>query len=379
MRRLLTFLTAIVLLAGSLAVGIVTADLPFWRRAVQLPLAADTLYLPVVEIGSEAQPAPAAAEPGVTDVAALEATVAEARNAGSRALLVMRRGELVLARYFGADDEHSLMPAGVIARPLAVMAVGLVLADKRVDALDASVVRLLPEWDEEERGRITLRQLLDETSGLEPEGETRELMRHPPWRDPGKLFDFATSRGVRLVMGNDFARTALGFQLRHEPGGFHNASPANAQLLAVILERATGTPYERFLEQRLWRPIDGGRAKLALDRRAGMPAAHCCWLATAPAMVRFASLLATDGVDRGQRILPEGWVGEMTRASRVSAENAMQLARSTLAGVTMLTATDGGNVFWVIPEKQLAILNIVTPEGASTPQLAAQLLQLFGG
>jgi CubicO group peptidase (beta-lactamase class C family) len=110
-----------------------------------------------------------------------------------------------------------------------------------------------------------------------------------------------------------------------------------------------------------------------------MPAAHCCWLATAPAMVRIASLLATDGVDRGQRILPEGWVAEMTRASRVSAQSAMQLARSTLAGATLLTATDGGNVFWVVPEKQLAILNIVNPEGESSPQLAARLSQLFGG
>jgi len=378
MRRLLTFLTAFVLLAGSLAVGVFTADLPFWRRAVQLPLPRDTLYLPVVEIGSDAEPVVPAADPGVSDTAALEAAVADARLAGSRALLVMRRGELVLARYFGADDEHSLMPAGVIARPLAAMAVGLALADQRVDTLDASVARLLPEWDDEVRGRITLRQLLDETSGLEPEGETRELMRHPPWRDPGKLFDFATSRGVRLVMGNDFARTALGFELRHEPGGFHNTSPANAQLLAVILERATGMAYERFVEQRLWRPVDGGRAKLALDRRAGMPAAHCCWLATAPAMVRVASLLATDGVDRGQRILPEGWVAEMTRASRVSAESAMQLGRSNIAGATVLTSSDGGNVFWVIPEKQLAILNVVNPEGASTPQLPAQLLQLFG-
>jgi CubicO group peptidase (beta-lactamase class C family) len=380
MRRLLTFLTAFGLLSASLVVGVVTADLPFWRRAVQLPLPADTLYLPVVEIGGDAPSAPPAAVPGVPgEPAALEATVAQARLAGSRALLVMHRGELVLARYFGADDDHTLLPAGVIARPLAAMAFGLALADRRIDTLDAPVARLLPEWDGEERGRITLRQLLDETSGLESAADTGELLRHPPWGDPGKLFDFATSRGVRLVMGNDFARTALGFQLRHEPGGFHNTSPANAQLLAVIIERATGMPYERFIEQRLWRPIDAGRARLALDRRAGMPAAHCCWLATAPAMVRFASLLATDGVDRGRRILPDGWVAEMTRPSRVSAESAMQLARSTLAGATLLTANDGGNVFWVIPGKQLAVLNIVNPEGASPPQLAAQLLQLFGG
>jgi CubicO group peptidase (beta-lactamase class C family) len=377
MRRLLTYLTAFGLVSASLAVGVFTADLPFWRRALQLPLATDTLYLPVAGIGVAAPPLPVSDVP--VDTAALEAAVAGARNAGSRALLVMRRGELVLARYFGADDEQTLMPAGVIARPLAAMALGLALADKHIASLDESVSRYLPEWDDEERGRITLRQLLEETSGLESGGDTRQMLRHPPWKDPRGLADFATSRGMRLVMGNDFARTALGFELRHEPGGFHNASPVHAQLIAVILERATGMSYERFIDQRLLRPIDGGRAQLAMDRRAGMPAAHCCWLATAPSMVRFASLLATDGVDRGQRLLPEGWVQEMSRASRVSAETAMQLGRTTLDGMLALSATEDGHTFWVIPEKQLAILNIVNIEGASEPRLPAQLLQLYGG
>jgi CubicO group peptidase (beta-lactamase class C family) len=376
MRRLLTFLTAFGLVSASLAVGVFTADLPFWRRALQLPLPADTLYLPVAEIGVAAQPVPLIEIP--VDAAALEVTVAGAREAGSRALLVMRRGELVLARYFGADDEHTLMPAGVIARPVAAMAVGLALGDRRIASPDEPVSRHLIEWADEERGRITLRQLLEETSGLESGGDAPRWLRDPPWDQPGKLADFATSRGMRLVMGNDFARTALGFELRHEPGGFHNTSPANAQLIAVILERATGIAYERYIERRLLRPLDGGRAQMALDRRAGMPAAHCCWLATAPAMARFASLLATDGIDRGQRLLPEGWVQEMSRASRVSAETAMQLGRTIVDGSAALTAVDAGNRFWVIPEMQLAILNVVNPDGASPPELPVRLLRLFG-
>jgi CubicO group peptidase (beta-lactamase class C family) len=179
-------------------------------------------------------------------------------------------------------------------------------------------------------------------------------------------------------MGNDFARTALGFRLRHEPGGFYHASPANAQLLALIIERATNMPYERYVDQRLWSPAGGGRAQLALDRRAGMPTAHCCWLATAPAMMRIIGLLATDGLDRGRRVLPQGWVQEMTRASRVSAESAMQLQRMNIDGIVALTATDGGHAFWVVPDRRLAILNIVNSEGVSGPHLPEQLLRLFG-
>lgn len=326
---------------------------------------------------AETDPPPLADDPAA-DASTLETIVARARAQGSRALLVMRGGRLLLSRYFGADDDGSLLPAGVIARPLAAMAMGLAVAEGRVASLDVPVSRLLSEWDGDARGRITVRQLLEDTSGLETGGDLLAMLRQSPLDAPAKLFEFGTSRGLRLVMGNDFARTALGFRLQHEPGGFYNPSPANAQLIAVILERVTGMPYERFLEQKLWGPLHAGPAQLALDRRAGMPAAHCCWRATAPAMISVASLLAMDGVHLGRRILPEAWAGDMMRASRVSAESAMQLARGSIEGRTAVWATDGGHTFWVFPELQLAILNIVNPEGASDPQLPGQLLGVFG-
>ncbi len=46
MRRVLTILTAIVLLIVSMGIGVFTADLPFWQRALQLPLPVGEVYLP---------------------------------------------------------------------------------------------------------------------------------------------------------------------------------------------------------------------------------------------------------------------------------------------------------------------------------------------
>ena len=82
MRRVVTFLTAIVLLLGSLGVGVFTADLPFWQRAFQLPLPPDGAYLPVAVIGNSAA-APMAAVPAAESAfepAAVEAVAAQARG-----------------------------------------------------------------------------------------------------------------------------------------------------------------------------------------------------------------------------------------------------------------------------------------------------------
>jgi CubicO group peptidase (beta-lactamase class C family) len=375
MRRVFTFLTAIVLLLVSLGVGVFTADLPFWRRALQLPLSADAVYLPVASVGvpDPAEAAAAVAAATAFDALTVEEAVNRARVAGSRALLVSYRGQLQIERYFLADDAHTLLPAGLVARPLTSMAVGIALKEGRIASLDTQVARYLPEWDGEPRGRITLRQLLEETSGLETGGDLRGLLYRSPWDDLTQLPAFATAKGVRMLLGNDFESTALGFRLVHEPGGFFNASPANTQLAAVIIERATGVPFENYLDERLWRPAGAGIAELQLDRRAGMPAAHCCWRATARDMLRVLSLL---GIDRATAVLPAGWAGEMARASRVNAETGMQVARLRIEDEDALAVVDdNGSTFWLLPRRQLAILNVANIGGGSIPELPAMLLK----
>jgi len=377
MRRFLTILMAIALSVASLAIGLFTADLPFWQRAVQLPLEQDEIYLPLAVLadGVTASPPPMATDAPASD--ALEFAARRARDSGSRALLVQRGEQLLLSRYFGVDDEHTLLPAGVIARPVTAMALGVALREGQV-SLDAQVSQYLGEWEGEPRGRITVRQLLEDTSGLEDGGDIERLLHRSPWQDLRGLPGFATAKGVRMLLGNDFANSALRFRLKHEPGGFYHPSPANPQLAAVILERATQQPFEHFVEQRLWRPIGAGRAELPMDRRAGMPVAHCCWRATAPDMARVLALLASDGQHHGQRVLPEGWVQEMARPSRVNADSGLLVQRANAGGWFSLKGEADGSAFWVIPQLGLTIVNVVGPEGETPPELAALLMRVYG-
>lgn len=374
MRRVLTFLLAAGLLLASLCIGVFTADLPFWQRAFELPLAQDSPYLPAATIGSAASAPLETPSPteSAFDATAVESVASRARNAGSRALLVMVSGRLEIERYFAADDSRSLVPAGLIAKPMAALAVGQAIADGGIRSLEAPVGEYLHEWEGGTRGRITVRQLLDETSGLETGGDIDRLLRRSPWDDLSRLPAFATSKGVRMLLGNDFESSALGFRSRHEPGGFYNVSPANTQLAAVIVERVAGMPYEEYVDQ-LWRRAGAGIAELPLDRRAGMPAAHCCWRATARDVLRIASLFASRGQDPG--VAPAAWIEEMTRPTRVHPETALQLARSTLNGLEVLGASDDdGSSFWVVRERGLTIVNIAGPGGGAIPDLPALIL-----
>jgi CubicO group peptidase (beta-lactamase class C family) len=263
----------------------------------------------------------------------------------------------------------------LIARPLAAMAVGRALANGSITSIDTPVAGIVGEWTGEARGRITLRQLLEETSGLASGGDIRRLLQSSPWNEPARLPAFATSRGVRLLLGNDFESTALDFPLEHEVGGFHNESPANAQVTAVVIERVSGMPYERFIDEQLWGPLGAGPAQLPLDRRSGMPVAHCCWRAAARDVLRVANLLVSDGRANGHRVLPPGWAAEMARPSKVNAETGMQLARISVGGNAGLSAADdSGSTFWVFPERELVVVNMAGPGGGPLADLPARLL-----
>ena len=336
MRRVLTFLTAAVLLLVSLGVGVFTADLPFWRRALQLPLPADGAYLPVAVIG-----APGTARPGESAPANDRVRRPGGRGVGQsrarrrfarlvshvsrpprrRALFRRRRRDTACCRRRWSRGRWrrwrwaSRSPTGASPRST------------------APVARYLPEWDDEARGRITLRQLLEETSGLETGGDIRGLLYRSPWSEPARPAGVRDLRGVRMLLGNDFESSALGFRLDHEPGGFYNLSPANTQLAAVIVERVTGEPYENLRRRaRCGAPVGAGSAELQLDRRAGMPAAHCCWRATARDMLRMLSLLGTDGVhDRDARCCPPAgcarWRGPRASTPERHAGRAAQYRR----------------------------------------------------
>ncbi len=76
-------------------------------------------------------------------------------------------------------------------------------------------------------------------------------------------------------------------------------------------------------------------------------------------------------------MLPAGWVAEMSRPSRVNAETGLQLRtarRST--GSTSLSATDEeGSAFWVIPSRQLVVLDVAGQGEQPLDDLPALLLR----
>lgn len=230
---------------------------------------------------------------------AMKDVTAWAGTRNTEALLVVHQGGVLLEQYWDGIDANSPYSGRGMTKSLIGILYGFAVKDGLV-SLDEPAATYVPEWRDDERSGITVRQLLENTSGLE----------NPPF-GPGPL-----NKQTRLAWGPDIASTALSFELSDPPGSLLNISNANSIVLALILERVTNTPPHEYFDQRLWGPLGSAFSSFYAERAGGRAHMECCFRATPWDWVRLGYMLAHDGVYQDRQILPTGWVAEMTAPGR---------------------------------------------------------------
>ena len=314
MRRFAVLIVAAVLAALVAASWI---DWRFWYRWYTLPEDPGewpaSYYRPTVTVPGAPGPFFPSADPNDLTVEreALEAAAAWAEQHNSVALLVLHEGVIQLERYWQDIGPESLFTGRAMTRSLIPLLIASALQEGFIPSLDDPVSNYVPEWREDPRGRITLRQLLENVSGLEND---------PLAGDPDPY-----NKNTQLSLSSDFHAAALDFELENTPGAFFALSNANAQLLGIVLEAATGMAYEDYLNSRLWAPIGNGPAELYVDRPEGMPAVYCCFRATPRDWLRVGFALVLDGQTAQPPLWPAGWVDEMTYGSAVNPNYGYQI------------------------------------------------------
>ncbi len=168
-----------------------------------------------------------------------------------------------------------------------------------------SASRWLPEWQgaDDPRRAITIRHLLYGQSGLVD----------PPYANS------PDSPAMQMFIGTDLRALSLGLVPQSPPGTKQRGATAEAQVLGLVLERATGRMYAGFLSQRLWRPIGAGDAIVRLDREGGNTRTFCCIQATARDWARVGQLVLERGRVGGRAVLPESWIAQITTPSALNA------------------------------------------------------------
>ena len=117
--------------------------------------------------------------------------------------------------------------------------------------------------------------------------------------------------------GNDLYELVTGLEVNEKPGIQYSYRSGETQLLAFVVEAATGRTLSRYAEEKLWKPMQAERnAYWLLDKEGGDEKAFCCSHATARDAARFARLMLGRGKWNGRQIVSEKYIDEALRPAR---------------------------------------------------------------
>jgi CubicO group peptidase (beta-lactamase class C family) len=196
------------------------------------------------------------------------------------------KGQLVDERYADGFDKDSLATSWSMAKSFYAALIGISIDRGEINSLDDKVSQYL-DYFKDDRRDITLRQLLNMTSGLEMPADEHEKM-------------FFTADHLAYAKKIDLDKVA---------GEKFEYNNVNSMLLADILFRATGVSADTLLEERILKKIGMDNVTLWQDA-AGNPLTYCCIDTTVRQYARFGLLFARGGKWRDQQIIPHQFVDQ---------------------------------------------------------------------
>jgi CubicO group peptidase (beta-lactamase class C family) len=286
---------------------------------------------------------------------------------GTEAFIVIQDETVLLERYYNGAGRDTLMTSFSAAKSFTTALIGAAIDAGYIENLNDPITEYLPELSQRDDRfeQITIRHLMLMASGL----EYVELR-------PGVF----NSDDVITTYYPDQREAALTFtEIVDPPGEYFQYNKYHPQLLGLILERTTGMPVARYLEEVIWQQIGmeyDGSWSLDSDE-SGFEKMETGVNATAIDFAKFGRLYLEGGNWEGVQVLPAEWIAESTRVDPDLHEESYypddfgQLIYSELdgyykymwygffrgeEGYDFMAEGDRGQFIFVAPDKRMIII-----------------------
>lgn len=223
--------------------------------------------------------------------AAVDSLVARAEKANSDALVLLKNGRLVGEWYFGKDPGPIQTMSAT--KSVVSMAIGRLLHTGAIGSLDQPVHELYAEWRQGRKSDITLRMLLNHTSGIQN----------------------VANAGAEIYPAPDAIKLALAAELSHDPGSYFSYNNKAVNLLSGIVEKAAGVPLDDYVQKEILTPLCIENRFWYKDQ-AGNPHAMAGLELTPVELARLGQLMLNKGAWGNQRVLSEKWTVESASISQ---------------------------------------------------------------
>lgn len=220
------------------------------------------------------------------------------------AALFIHRGKIIGERYLNGMSAHTPHLSQSVAKSIVGTVAGILIGRGLVDP-DAPVTAYLPELEHTAYRGATVRHVLDMTSGVVFDETYTALDSHMAKMDAAcgwkKRLDPSWPENVwELVLSLTQAESEHGASFRYRS--------VETDILAFVLERASGVRLAELVSRELWAPMGAEEDAYFTVDPTGYALADGGFNATLRDYGRFALLHVKEGTWNGRRIVPSAWL-----------------------------------------------------------------------
>lgn len=223
------------------------------------------------------------------------ATANELAREKSVAYLVIQNDSLLYEAYWDGYSDSSLSNSFSMSKSVIGILTGVALKEGQIRSLDQTVAEFIPEYGNNSKGKLTLRNLITMSAALS-------------WDETyASLFSVTTE----AYYGKDLKGLMDRLEVIGTPGVNYYYQGGATQLLAMVLMRATGKNLSKYCSQKLWKPLGAEHAaEWTIDKEGGMEKASCCIYSNARDFAKLGALYLHLGNWKGQQLVDSSFVME---------------------------------------------------------------------
>ena len=218
---------------------------------------------------------------------AIERLVGRAKETHTDAMIMVQNGETLGEWDFGKEKRP--IETMSMTKSIVSLAIGTLLTEKKIDSIDDPIWFYFPEWRQGNKEKITLRHILNHTSGLQDDPTTEVIYRSP-----------------------DFLKLALAAELNSTPGECWFYSNKACNILPGIIERASGLKIDDYLRMTLFAALEIEDFAWTKDS-AGNPHGFAGLSLTARDVSKIGQLMLQNGKWKGEQVIDASFVQESTK------------------------------------------------------------------
>lgn len=207
----------------------------------------------------------------------------------SDAILINYKGRHIFV--YGDDKQYESMETRSVTKSIVGLAIGMLLQEGKICSLATPVYQYFPEWKQGWKQSITIYHLLSNTSGL------------------------TLDTGTELYDAPDCIKLALATDVATPPGTHFMYNNKAINLLAIIVERASGMRLHDYVKSRLFQPL-GIKSDTWLCDSAGNNYAMSHLTISAVDLSKIGLMLANGGYWNGMRLIAKEWIDVFTAPSQ---------------------------------------------------------------